>query len=733
MPENHFNSSNDSELGYGQLLGVLLRRRLWVIGALCCALPLAALLSLRKDATYLSSMQFLVEPNYNQSSNVASVGNINAQTTNTELDYATQIRLMQSSEVLSKAVELLRPEYPTVNIDGLKIALAVSRVTETKDKIETNILQVEYTSNDPKKTQKVLQILEKVYINYNLQQREQRLTKGLAFINDQLPAADGSVAEAEKALELFRENQNLIDPQQRATEISQALSGIADERRQLRAKFQDAQARLDTLQQQLARSPQSALVASRLTESERYQALLNALQETELALAQQRVTYTDNAPSVISLAQKLDNQRQLLQQEASRVVGVTLDVDPNRLQSEGQLGAVDLKLVGDLAVGQSEIRGISAQDQSLIQSETRLRTELNRYPRLIAEYNRLQPDIETNRDTLQQLLRAKQQLGIEIARGGFNWQMVESPQLGNRTGPNLITDLLLGAIVGSFLGATAAFIREAGDDLIHSPSKLQETVALPALGTIPKLPSPTSLAPLFNGSRNTIPVLEAVNWLPFREAVDLIYKNIQLLHSSPLKTLAVTSALEGEGKSTVALALALSAARLKQRVLVIDTDLRFPSLHDKIKVANQQGLSSLLRGDQKMPVLHRVGNADVLTSGPKSDDPLQLLSSVQMKEWMQYFQQQYDLVIVDCPPVLGIADAIQVASLCGGVVLVGRIDRLSQSELVQTVTALGELNVIGMVANGADPSKTRYSNYVPRTAIASPTESLPVAYTGTLK
>jgi polysaccharide biosynthesis transport protein len=139
-----------------------------------------------------------------------------------------------------------------------------------------------------------------------------------------------------------------------------------------------------------------------------------------------------------------------------------------------------------------------------------------------------------------------------------------------------------------------------------------------------------------------------------------------------------------------------------------------------------------------MPMLHRVGNADVLTSGPKSDDPLQLLSSVQMKEWMQYFQQQYDLVIVDCPPVLGIADAIQVASLCSGLVLVGRIDRLSQSELVQTVTALGELNVIGMIANGADPSKTRYSNYVPRTAVLGnaidpQTESLPVAYTGTLK
>jgi polysaccharide biosynthesis transport protein len=723
MPENH-RLSSDSELGYGQLFSVLLRRRLWVIGALCCALPLAAMLSLKKEPIYLSSMQFLVEPNYNSASNsnAANVTVPNAQfssSANVELDYATQIRLMQSSEVLSKAIALLRPEYPTLDIGALKSALSVTRVTETKDKIETNILQVEYTSSNPKKTQKVLQVLEKVYLDYNLQQQEQRLIKGLAFINEQLPEADGSVVQAEKALERFREEQNLIDPQQRAAEISQSLNTISESRRNLQAQFKDAQVRLATLQQQLARSPQSALLASRLSESTRYQALLNALQETELAVAQQRVVFTDNAPTVVNLVQKLNNQRQLLQQEASRVVGTSLNAEAGQLQSEGQLGAIDLKLVADLAMGQSAIRGLGAQDQSLIQTELRLRSELNRYPQLIAQYNRLQPDIETNRETLQQLLRAKQQLGIEIARGGLNWQVVETPQIGVRKGPNLVTDLILGAIVGTFLGATAAFVREATDDLIHSPSKLSETVALPFLGNVPKLPAPHGL-PIFQGaSKASLPVLEAVNWLPFRESIDLIYKNIQLSQNRSLRSIAVTSALEGEGKSTVALALAVNAARLGQRVLIVDADLRFPSLHEKVKAPNQQGLSSLLKGEQEQPTLHRVSHTDILTSGPKSVDPLLLLSSAAMKDWMQVFQQHYDLVILDCPPVLGIVDAIQTALLCDGVLLVGRINRVSQTALVQAATALNELNVIGVVANGSENhNRSRYSGYISRTAIA---------------
>lgn len=729
MPENHF-SSNDSELGYGQLLTVLWRRRLWVIGALCCALPLAAFLSLRKEPVYQSAMQFLVEPNYNRSGAIDTTGtnpNVRLSESEIELDYATQIRLMQSSEVLSRAVVLLRPEYPTITIDDLKNALSVTRVIETKDKLETNILQVEFTGINPKRTQKVLQVLEKVYSDYNLQQQEQRLIKGLAFINQQLPEADDSVAAAEKALEQFRKEQNLIDPQQRAAEISAALSAIAESRRTLQAQYQDAQVRLNTLQEQLARSPQAALYSSRLSESTRYQALLNALQETELAVAQQRVVFTDKAPSVVSLTQKLNNQRQLLQQEAIRVIGTGRPVDAGQLQSQGQLGAIDLQLVAELAAGQSAIRGISAQDRSLSQTEQQLRSELNRYPRLIAQYNRLQPDIETNRQTFQQLLEAKQRLGIEIARGGLNWQVVEPPQPGIRRGPNLLTDLLLGAIVGTFLGATIAFIREATDDLIHTSTRLSETVALPFLGNVPNLPSSRSSLSFLGASKATLPVMEAVNWLPFRESIDLIYKNIQLSQAHALRSIAVTSALEGEGKSTIALALALSAARLKQRVLIIDADLRFPSLHEKVKVPNQQGLSSLLKGEQEQPTLHHISHTDILTSGAKDPDPLMLLSSTAMKEWMKIFQQQYDLVILDCPPVLGIVDAIQVASLCNGILLVGRIDRISQAEVVQAVTALNELNVIGIVANGADNYKSRYSGYVSQTAIAPNGESAPVA------
>jgi len=174
----------------------------------------------------------------------------------------------------------------------------------------------------------------------------------------------------------------------------------------------------------------------------------------------------------------------------------------------------------------------------------------------------------------------------------------------------------------------------------------------------------------------------------------------------------VTSTLPGEGKSTLVFGLALSAARLHQRVLLIDADLRRPSLHQQLNLPNQQGLSTLLSGDATLPNPHRISlsgsNIDVLTAGPTPTDPVKLLSSPRMGELMRAFEQTYDLILLDTPPVLGMVDAIQIASFCSGVVMVGRLDRVTQSELMEATAMLSQLNVIGVVANGASRPTNSY-------------------------
>lgn len=711
MNESHLLSpAAEPELGYGQLFVVLLRRRFWFLGVFCGVLSLAIIQTLIAKPTFQSSMQLLVQPNY-QGKNAQSSRESNSDSqyadSNVETDTATQLNVMRSPLLLQRAVDLLQPEYPTMDVDQLQKSLILTQLSEktASGDVDTKILQAEYTGNDPVKTQKVLNALLKVYQDYNLEQQKQRLSKGLGFINEQLPEVRQSVNEAEGTLEQFRKGQNLVDPTEQAAALSQSLDDIKKQRQEVQAQYQDSQDQYQTLQQQLGRSTQGGLTASRLSQSSRYQSLLNEIQKTELELSQQRLRYTDANPVIQNLEEQRQRQLALLQKETGRVLGK--EQASSSPLTEGQLSETDLNLASQLAEVQKNLAGLRARDQSLAQAEQQVQAELKRFPSLIATFNRLQPEVQTRHETLQRLLQARQELGLELARGGFNWQPVEQPQLGKQIAPDPKLNLMLGAVVGLFLGGLAAFLREAADGAVHTSDELMRQVNLPLLGMVPEAPRSTAHS-----------TTEIVQWPPFRESLNLIYKNIELLNSafSP-RSLIVTSALSGEGKSLLALGLAISAARLHKRVLLIDADLRCPSLHRQLDLPNKQGLSTLLASDAPLPTPNRSPSSsspiDILTSGPMPTDPVKLLSSPRMGQILAAFEKTYDLVLIDSPPVLGTVDTLLAASFCSGVVMVGRVGRVTQAELMQAKAMLSRLNVIGIIANGSGGSSYGYdSRYI---------------------
>ncbi|NET32764.1 MAG: polysaccharide biosynthesis tyrosine autokinase, partial [Cyanothece sp. SIO1E1] len=701
MTDSNLSTATETELGYGQLFSILLRRRFWFLGVLAVVMPVTVFMALRKEPIYQSSLQLLVEPNYEENTRGPEREFIESTV---EIDYATQLQLMQSSQLLQRAVDLLKPEYPDVSIYRIRSALSLGQLEDGKD-VETKIFQATYISDDPVNTQKVLEAIQKVYQDYNLEQQQLRLQKGLAFINEQLPEARQSVDQAEGALEQFRKNQSLIDPLQAAAATTNAINEIRRERESIRAQFEENKARYNAIQKQLARSLDDALVAARLSQSSRYQRLLNELQETELALTQRRVTYTEADPGVQSLLEQRQSQMGLLRQEISRVLGPdSTQIGPisESLLNKGQLGSTDLNFVNEFVDTRVDLLSLKARDESLAQTEQQLQTELNQLPQLIAEYNRLQPDVEISRNKLAQLLDAQQELGIDLAQGGFNWQVVEPPLPGRQIGPDLKRDILLGAIVGLFLGGVVAFLREALDDSVRTSDQLEQQTALPLLGIIPALPQSSANGFVVSLPDTATSASQMAHSLTFRESLDLVYKNIQLSNTAVVpKSLVITSALAGEGKSTLALGLAMTAARLHQRVLLIDADLRCPSLHQQLDLPNDRGLSTLLAGETNAIERQRVSlldaDIDVLTSGPLPNDPVKLLSSQRMQKLMAMLEQKYDLVLLDTPPILGLVDAIQVASFCRGVVMVARMNQITQSHLTQAIERLKKLNAIGII------------------------------------
>jgi polysaccharide biosynthesis transport protein len=749
----------ESDWGYGRLLNVLLRRKWWVISIFLGCLSAAILITLRTKPTYLSSMQFLIEPNYK--GRVQVNGNV---TTTTEIsdpqvqvDLNTQIRVLQSTELLQKAVDRFNRENPKsskgaeLTLEDLKTRLAISPIygsDASNKKVRTNLMAVSYLDDNEAKTQRFLQTLWPIYQAYNLEQQKLRLAKGLAFINGQLPGTRQSVLESEAALQQFRRGNQIIDPSEQSKTAAATLDTIRQQREALKADISEAAANFQSVQQRLAKSPKTAVASAQLTQSNLYQSRLQAMQKLDLELERLRQQYTEEHPAIQDLVKQRREQQGSLQQEAVNVLGGSSSVPrgSQSLVSSGQLGDNGVALAKQLTDAQNLLSSLQAKDISLAKTERQLSQELQKYPALIAEYERIQPEVQLRRNALQKLLDAKQDLSLEIARGGYSWEVVEPPREGEQISPSIVKNVLLGIVVGLFLGAVAAFIRDALDDTIRTAEQLDEGNPFPLLGALPwratSLPSVSMYMFPANGviSGKVLENLELYKWLPLQNALDEIYGNIQYRHAQqPHQVLMVTSALPGEGKSTLSLGLALSAARRDQRVLLIDADLRDATLHKTLELDNAEGLSTLLTGDSEVkpqwfyvrrddedaPIVFPSSqtrampppdvNLDILTAGPAYGDPVKLLQFERLQEILTTFREEYDLIIIDSPPVLGMADALQIGFGCDGVVMVARAEQITQSDLIAALSSLNKFNVLGCVMNGLSQTPRYYG----RTTVAA--------------
>jgi polysaccharide biosynthesis transport protein len=718
----------EKELGYGQIFTAIARRKHWLVIGVLSGLAVAGALSLRQTPIYSSSMQLLIESIYQGKGQSNTRQTDEITDSSVQVDSATQISFLQSSGLIKKAMQDLKAEYPEFNADdagsvaAFKRGLSITQLSAVAKKGDpTKIFQISYQADNGTKSQKVLNALQKVYLEYNREQQELRLTKGLGFINQQLPEIGRKLQQSESKLENFRRSQDLIDPKLEAQRQSEMLSKAEQEIQTNASQIRELRSRQASLQQQLPTGLDQTQVMARLTQSSRYQSLLSEIQRTELALVQQRLRFKDETPYVRQILDQRQQQMGLLQVESQRVLGGTAVVGEGELLQAGQLTPQDIASMTQLAEAGVALQAAEARYYGLTQGATQLRANMKRFPQVLAEYGRLEPEVELNRDTLRQLLKARQELGMEIARGSFDWQIVEEAQLGFKTNPPATQSLLLGAIAGLFLGGIVAFARESADDAVHTSDDLKRQLPVPMLGMVPSygdLPRNISVPFGRSVSEPSAPMMQQfVHWQPFRESLDLIYQNLQLLNGDGMmKSVVVTSALAGEGKSTFALGLAISAARLHRRVLLIDGDLRSPSLHTMLGLPNEVGLANLLADDSPIPLIQNntdeseYGNLAVLTAGTGSVDPAKLLSSQRLRRLISTFEKAYDLVIVDAPPMLGLVDTMLLSSRCSGVVMVGRIGKVTRSELTQAAQNLGQLNLIGVVANDV-PAKVLPPTY----------------------
>ncbi|QEI41184.1 Tyrosine-protein kinase wzc [Dolichospermum sp. UHCC 0315A] len=711
------NSYTHSVVDIKKITAIALHHRWFILGISCAVMSVTSLFAITTKPTYQSYMQILVSYNSDKSLPASKPEKTTKDLQKPQLssiDYSSQVKLMLSAKLVQKAVNLLHTDYPQMTIEDIYSNSKIDKTSSlslTQLPVDTEVNQnlnqvfsISFTDKDPLKSKRVLQALEKVYQDYNTDQKNQRINQGLVFANNHLPQLQKDVLKAEKKLEKFRQQNNLIDPILQSKILLQSLADIQKQRQKTRAQLQDVQTRHNSLEQAIASSHQKQINIDDSLESRQYQALIRELKQTEKELTQARILYTEKYPIIEQLKQKKQIIVTILQQQ-----GQNKAVDIN---SKSKLsGQIIPKLENDLTQLKVNALGLIAHDRDLAKSEQEVRSLLSKYPNLITEYKRLVANVEIYRKTLQQLTQVQNSLGVKIAQEGFNWQILEEPALGIHIG-NLRWLLIVGGIlIGPILGLAAALIWEKFNNAIFYTQDLQNLTNIQLLGSVPRLGKrkdswTSQLQSIVRDKSKNLDIShqEIIKNLPNHQNLDIIYQNIQMLNNSlPLKSLMLTSALPGEGKTTLALGLGSSAARMHQRVLVVDANLRSPSLHKTLGLTNDWGLSLLLVDDINTSFHNYIQPIhpaiDVLTAGPIPEDVANLLSSERMQELMDLFAQNYDLVLIDAPSVLDAVDGRIVASLCNGIIMVGRIGKVTPNKLMEATEILSKLNLIGIIGN----------------------------------
>lgn len=277
-----------------------------------------------------------------------------------------------------------------------------------------------------------------------------------------------------------------------------------------------------------------------------------------------------------------------------------------------------------------------------------------------------------------------------------NIQIIDKAQVPNGpTKPKPMLNMTIAGILGIMIGVFIAFLQEFLDTTIKTTEDVEKNIGVLVIGNIPKR----------NPDEEGITVLENPK-APTTEAFRTLRTNIQFSSiDKKLKTMVVTSSTPGEGKSTIAVNLAAIIAQSKEKVLLIDCDLRKPNIHSIIGKSNLEGLTNILVGNRVVEEVaykcEGLENLEIITSGPIPPNPAELLGSNRMKMFMAAVKEEYDMVILDTPPIGAVTDSVILSTIVDGLILVAAIAETDIEALVRGKDSLDKVdpNIIGVVLN----------------------------------
>jgi succinoglycan biosynthesis transport protein ExoP len=689
----------------------MLRRRRWLIAACVLAALLAAgVVTWLSTPMYRATTLLNLDPQGASSFEVAGAP-ARAAAPDSEI-FATEAQLMRNREVAERVVTKLKlagaPEATTASPDAVTSeALRIQRSIEVKPVRGTNLIELSYIADSPKKAAELANAVAEAYIDWKLDLKFRVIGQASKFLASQIEEAKQTLSEKEQRRLALGRQKDILEVAPQSNPTLQKLTALGQDVTSTMADRISKETRYNELQKANPDSLPESLMTSAILQQR------NDLARLEHEYTGKLSVFKPEWPAMQSLWAQIEKARQDLKVATREAVAKAREA------------------------AKADYEMALRREESLKEALQRQRAEAMSLSRDAVDYNNLRTEVETQRALVDNLLKREAEMQVLLRLQGerlTNVRIVESalpPRAPFK--PSYPKNALLGFLAGLFAGVGLALLLDSLDRSLRSAEQVVQHLRLPVLGIIPpsqaaldrgygygygypgRSPEAEASRPPSGKPKKTVPIELLPHALPqstVAEAYRSFRTSLLLSRADGVKSLVVTSALPLEGKTSTALNLAIVLGQLGRRVLLVDGDLRRPRIHEILNVSNRVGLVSVLAAhtDPSKAILStQLPNVSVLPAGPLAPDPSGLLQSEAMKRFLSTIVGNFDHVVFDSPPVLAVTDAVLLSSLTDGAILCVRAGATPREKVARARDELlqGRVSILGVVLNGVrDDART---------------------------
>ena len=663
-------------LNLREFITVLNRRKKLVITTAIATMLLALLLTLLMQPVYRAYSTIKVE-RYAANANVEI---LNAEASRSDRDFfETQIQLIQTKALAQRVIDQLGLDKKTTQtsfFSKIKSMFGSGSTSAQDDRqsmeeiflenltvkpiSNSQLLNIAYDSSDPKLAANISNAIAKTFVRQNLERRFDTASSYKTYVTDNIEVTRKSLEEAEQRLNVYAKENNIVQGSDGESTNTHTLKKQAEELVLAEKEKIEAEAAYEIYKNDPSTDPASII----------------------------------NSPYILSLkkaAARLDTKYRSIRNKRSRSArNLKKEIESLRNQIATEAESIKLSLKSKFLESEQKEKMLRLQLNKLKANALNQQSKNTKYNRLLRE-------VEINQLAYNKQLEQLMAVNVASNVGTNNISIIDKANPPTRKfKPSLKTNLLFGLLLGLLLGMGIAFLREFIDDTIKDTQLLEKISGLPVLTQLPEIKTKSSKEVALQAAIKPRSALsESIRSL--RTSLRFSTRN-----GAP-QSIFITSSAPGEGKTSIAVNLAIAYAQSGSRVLLIDADLRNPSVHKLLEVDNLKGLTNYLADPQAVnsEISHScmIKNLQVIPSGPIPPDPVELLSGNKMIELLNTASKSYDYIIIDGPPVLGLADALVISNLSDATIVAVEAGKTRKTKMLDALKRLerANANLIGSV------------------------------------